>query len=274
MALFSNVESFVESAEVYHRRKELSTSLVKAWINSPEEYYRRAVLGVPYKATDAMEFGTMVHEDQLVGVWERSWVLIPKEVLSSNGARRGKAWEAFRDANAGKVLVKEEQVKQAEQIREAIAANKTARWLLESKAEAISEISLVGSVDLSAGLYPEEESLGYRGRLDLLFPGRIVDLKTCSDLSPKVMQYRPFDHGWDLAAFSYSGLVEGLTGTAPPVDFIVVETSEPFRVEVYSPSQRTLDAAGARWWDAVVAIRKAIQTDWFHRPDYPDRIIF
>lgn len=264
--MFRDVVSHIEPASVYHARRELSTSMLKDWIASPELYHRRHVLGIKKKPTDAMDFGTAVHEDQLLGIWEQSYVVIPPEVLASNGARRGAKWEAFRESHAGQVLLKEQDVTEIATIRESIAANPDARFLLES--EGLSEVSLVGTADL-----PGDGSTGYRGRIDRV--GRaIVDLKTTGDMSPRAMRYKPIDSGWDIAAWAYRGMWEALTGDRLPVYFIVVETCEPYRVEVYSPKDQTLAAAADRWLHAVVQIQDAAATGFWHRDGYPSAILF
>jgi hypothetical protein len=270
--MFRDVVSHIETHEQYHARRELSTSMVKDWIHSPEMYHRRNVLGIKKKATDPMDFGNAVHEDQLLSIWEQTYIVIPKEVLATNGARRGNAWDAFKAANEGKVLLKEQDVADLVAIRESIAANPDARYLLES--EGLSEVSLVGWADL-----PGEEGAGthYRGRLDRVMQAgerRIVDLKTTGDMSPRAMRYKPLDSCWDISGMAYSKMWEAMTGELLPVDFIVVETCEPYRVEVYSPSKATLAMALDRWLEAVIGIQSAVANGYWHRDGYPARIMF
>ena len=265
---FSNGQVVMgESSEAYHRRHEISASMVKTLLESPEEFYWTHVQKRPTKSSQAMDFGTVVHEEHLLAIWEQSWVQIPREALSSNGARRGSAWEAFKRENEGKILLKEDQTDKLKWIREALENNPLARELLEK--ESINEITITADAPLSNGTVQP-----MRGRIDKLHSA-IVDLKTLSDLDDRTVRYRPLDHKWDIQGVNYQLLVQSIRGgSLPDVYFIGVETSVPFRCEVICPTQQTLASAAILLQDAIEEIVERTKSGNWHRNGWPEPFSF
>jgi len=267
---FLNGQVHLESHDYYHGRREISASMVKSLLNSPEEFEWLHVLGNRKEASSAMDFGTAIHEDQLMGIWERSWVEIPREVLDSTGARRGNAWKAFQRENEGRVLLKGDQLGKMKIIAERMACNPIAAKLLERKAEGLSEISITADAPLSDG-----STQKVRGRLDLLLPDCIVDLKTIASLDDRTREYRPFDHNWHVQAVMYQLLVNAVRGgDLLPVYFIAVETSVPYRVEVLVPRADTLAAAAMLLQDAIEEIVERMKSGNWHRENWPEPFHF
>lgn len=264
MAFINGEVHIGESVEAYHRRLEISASMVKSFIGSPEQFYWESILKRRRESTESMDFGTVVHEDQLLGVWEQNWEVIPKEVLTSNGARRGAAWDAYKQEKAGKILLKVEQVEKLEYIRESIAGHPFAAELLSDK-NALNEISITADAPLTGGEYQK-----VRGRIDKL-TSAVIDFKTISDLSDKTVKYRPFDHRWDIQAVMYQLLVQSIRGgSVPDVYFIVVETSVPYRCEVFQPKGETLAAAALLLQDSIEQIVERMKSGNWHREFWPE----
>lgn len=272
--MFKNVTVEIEQAEKYHARQELSTSKVKDWADGPEVFHWYHVRGEKKKATDAMDFGTAVHEDQLLPIWQRRYTIIPPSALTSNGARRGTAWERFKAEHQGEVLLKEDAAKAIEDIRASLAAHPgIAEVLGHINGESLTEVSLIGELQV-VGF---DAAVPYRGRVDVLLLGqnaRIIDFKTTSDMSPRAMQYKPYDAGWDLQAAAYQGLVYALRGEVLPVDFVVMESTAPFRAEIYTPRQATIGDAFDRLIGYVADIQRAYASGDWHRTGWPGRIQF
>ena len=267
---FVNGQVHLESNSHYHGRREISASMVKALLSSPEEFEWLHILGHRKDSTPAMDFGSAIHEDQLMGIWDQSWVEIPREVLDSTGARRGNAWKAFQRENEGKVLLKSDQLDRMKILSERMAKNPIAAELLGRKAEGLSEISITAEAPLQDGSMQK-----VRGRLDLLLPDCIVDLKTISDLDDRTRRFRPFDHGWHVQAVMYQLLVNAVRGgELLPVYFIAVETSVPYRVEVLRPTQDTLSAAALLLQDAIEEIVERIKSGNWHREKWPEPFEF
>jgi hypothetical protein len=262
--MFEQGQFVFESASAYHSRKEISASAIKTFLRSPEHYYREQIQGIRRASTSSMDLGTTVHDECLLPAWERSYVVIPPEVLSSNGARRGTAWKEFQEANSDKVLIKEQDAAKLIAIRAAMESHPVAKDLLIAAKSQLVEITITAN----CGEVP------VRGRLDILLDDAIVDLKTTSDLSPREMSYRVKDHGWHLQAAMYQELVRSVREVRLPVFFVVVETVEPYRCEIYCPEQSTL-------WDGANAIQSAIdeiyrraKSENWHRSGWPEAIYF
>jgi hypothetical protein len=257
-----------EHIDSYHSRPEISASMVKSLLEAPELFHWEHILKRRRESTSSMDFGTAVHEDQLLAVWEQSWIEIPKEVLTSNGARRGAAWEAFKAEHKNKILLKAEQVEKLKYIREAIAGNPIAVDLLADDT-ALNEVSITADAPFrGGGVQP------VRGRIDRLGK-KIVDFKTISGLDDRIIQYRPQDHRWDVQAVMYQLLVQAIRGgELCDVHFIVVETTVPYRCEVFTPSHSSLAAAAILLQDAIEEIVERTKTGNWHREGWPEPHVF
>jgi len=259
-----------EHIDSYHRREEISASMVKDLLSSPEEFHWNHILKRRKESTAAMDFGTAVHEDQLLAVWDQSYKVIPKEVLSSNGARRGAAWLAYQRENEGSILLKEDQISNLKYIREAILNNPVAVQLLSRRSESLTEISITAEAPLQDGSYQK-----VRGRVDMLTPDSIIDFKTIADMGERTCNYRPYDHKWDVQAVMYQLLVQSVRGgELPPVYFLVVETSAPFRCEVFKPTESTLAGAALLLQDAIEEIIERTKSGNWHRDGWPEPFTF
>ena len=258
--MWTNANVHLESAIAYHSRAgETSASQTKDYIASPRGYFRSHYLGSKKQTTTAMEFGSVVHEEALLDAIERSYLIIPKDVLSKAGAKNGKAWDEYKAANAGRLLLKESEVDTMRCMLDAVKSHPLGRGLFEDQF-AYKELTITAESTVVGQEYSGLANVVWpvRGRLDYVIPSRIKDLKTTGDLSPRGMQYRPFDLGWDVSAEYYRRLWHALTGDWVGVDFVVVETKEPFRVEVWSPRAETLRIAGEK----IDAAHQGMFSDW------------
>jgi len=92
----------------YRETKAISQSVLKAIAKSPRKFEAYQNGTMEFEPTDAMDLGSLV-DSMLLTPSEVAeyFVEIPETgVLTSNGQRRGKAWDAFEEANAGKTLLK------------------------------------------------------------------------------------------------------------------------------------------------------------------------
>lgn len=269
MAFLNGQVHIGEEASSYHSRPEISASMVKTLLKSPEDFYWAHILKRPTKSSDSMDLGTAIHEDQLLAVWEQSWIEIPREALSSAGRRQGGAWDAFKAQNKGKILLKSDQVEKLKYIRESIENNPLAMDLLKASGESINEITITADVPM-----PDGTTQPVRGRIDKL-NDFVLDFKSLSDLSDRMVQYRPSDHRWDIQAVMYQLLVQAIRGgSVPDVYFIGVETTVPYRCEVFHPSQQTLAAAALVLQDAIAEIVERTKSGNWHRNGWPEPHVF
>ena len=169
----------------------------------------------PTEPTDAMQFGTLVH----AAILEPSSFAAGLAIWTG-GRRAGKEWEQFNDDNAGKMIVRPDELNSLMQLSAAVHAKPLAHRLI---AESEHEVVI------------QWESPAYgkaKARLDgLLKDGTFFDFKTTGKITEFAKQV---SNGYDLQMGWYR---EGLD-TIKPIKrrkgyFIVCETSAPYDVAVY-----------------------------------------
>jgi len=210
----------------YHASPGLSSTGMRWLLRSPK-HYRQAMDHRVEKA--AFDLGHLVHAKVLgVGM---GVVVIPEDVLASNGAASTKAAKEFIAAARadGMVPVKDDIFTKVYAITEAVLANPKAAALL----------SLPGDAEVS--LFADDPGTGVhlRGRIDKLgtFPdGRLVniDLKTTTDVRRRKIVRAIEDFGYDVQSETY-GLLLRLTHPSSifaPTHLIFVETEPPHEVRV------------------------------------------
>jgi len=249
---WSDVAVEFESAEAYHARPGISTSRLKKLIESPEAFDLEFNQGkMASKTTDSMDFGSVLHEDVLLEAVERDWLVIPASALAkpkspgADGARIGKAWEDFKAANPGRLMIKAGDVARIEGCIAGIKANKRAAELLYAGRDKTNAYRVRTEVTITAtvSMTYEGELLWdtFRGRLDYIWPRIVVDLKSTGEADIEQLPYRMRDLGYDMQAAAYQTLAGLLDGVSRSVQFVVVETKPPYRCDVWEPKPRTLD---------------------------------
>lgn len=209
----------------YHASPGLSSTGMK-WILRSPKHYRQAMDHRIEKA--AFDLGHCVHAKVLgVGM---GIVVIPVDILASNGATNTKAAKEFiTEARAlGQVPVKADVAARVDHIAEAVLANPKAAGLL----------SLPGDVEVSLFADDPDTGVNLRGRIDKLgtFPdGRLVniDLKTTSDVRRRKIIRAIEDFGYDVQSETYRHLLRLTTGKdVAPTHLIFVEVERPHEVRV------------------------------------------
>lgn len=206
------------------------------------KHYRHA-LTAPRKDTAAFLLGRAV--DELVftppGQSCASLAVYP-------GARRaGKEWDAFEAANAGRIIVKENELATATAMRDAVWADPDARYLLNNGK---SQVTLQWTHAPTGALL--------RSRLDWLDSVElpvIVELKTTRHIEPDAYERDAENLLYRAQTGMYAAGVEALTGTWPEVYSIVVENVAPHDVVVYRvPDEILVDGwRTAEGWVRAVA---------------------
>jgi hypothetical protein len=209
----------------YHASPGLSSTGMKWLLRSPKHYRQNMDHRVEKAAFD---LGHCVHAKVLgVGM---GVVVIPAEVLASNGATSTKEAKAFiaESRAAGLVPVKADLVAKVNAIAEAVLAN--------SKAHAL--LSLDGDTEVSLFADDPDTGVHMRGRIDYLgtFPdGRLVniDLKTTTDVRRRKIIRTIEDFGYDVQSETYRHLLRLTTGAdIAPTHLVFVETEPPHEVRV------------------------------------------
>jgi len=160
-------------AAEYHARAEWSQSQFTTLPSSPEDFYGSYIAKeFVFKTTADMELGTNLH-----AVWleKQELLVIPPSALTSNGQRRGKNWEGWKEDHPDNPGVLEKDTVKIRAMLHHGLDCPTVRSLMEAEGEV--ELSIVG-VD-------QETGLPLRARLDkraMAASGRyyIVDLKSTS----------------------------------------------------------------------------------------------
>lgn len=210
--------------DAYHGLPGLSATSMKWLLRSPA-YYRHRV----DHRTERPEFdlGHAVHS-RVLGVGSEV-VLIPDELLASNGAASTKAAKEFIEAAraAGQVPVKADTHATVTAVAEAVLRHPKAKALLQRDGD--PEVSLFAD--------DPQTGVPIRGRVDwltTLTDGRAlnVDLKTTTDARTHAIVRAVETYGYDIQSETYRHLLR-LTGHDPaPTQLIFVEVDPPHEVHV------------------------------------------
>lgn len=214
----------------YHSRTSVSRSMLATFAESPRLYEAMYVTQTvtPVDESDALTIGTGTHAVCLKDAIElNKIVVIPDSALTSNGQRRGKAWESFVSDNPGKTLMLPKQLE-------------LCRVLSARLTELIGAFVANPRARLEQEYHWIERELSMRAKLDIIVPTRdgilVVDLKTAADVSEWGFWKAVRDRRLWLQDAHYTAAAE--TEFFEPVMFLfaAVEKSEPYRTRVYSLS--------------------------------------
>lgn len=215
----------------YSSLKHVATSL---------KHYRHA-LTAPRKDTAALLLGRAV--DELVftppGQTPASLAVYPGAV------RRGKEWDAFEAAHAGRVIVKESELATAQAMRDAVWADPDARRLLD---RGRPQATLQWTHTATGALL--------KSRVDWLVlegdPPAFVELKSSRRIEPDAYERDAENFLYRAQTGMYATGIEECVGQWPRAYSIVVENIPPHDVVVYSVGD---DILVDGWRTAEVWIR-------------------
>jgi exodeoxyribonuclease VIII len=207
----------------YRKIDAVHWTTLKAMRQSPMHYHHLAAH--PIEDTAAMREGRAVH----TAVLEPD--RFPLDYAVWDGARRaGKGWEAFRDANQGRTILKRDEYEWCLDLRDAVRRHPVARHLLK-----------VGEPEKTILWTDEATGLPCKGRVDWLNGIGLCDLKTAADLDPMRFGATAARLGYHCQlAFYRAGL--RATGVEAPVKIMAVEKSPPYDVAVFTLDDDTLYA--------------------------------
>lgn len=120
----------------YHADPSWSRSQIGDLIESPPLFFGRHIAKTfqrenPGSIPTALDVGTVAHWClSNPGGWKRVVAIIPRDVLNDQGHRKGSAWTEWRDANAGKVLMKREEFIPIDFMFTSVWNHPKASWLL------------------------------------------------------------------------------------------------------------------------------------------------
>lgn len=149
-------------------------------------------------------------------------------VIWDGKVRRGKEWDAFREANSGKEILKRSEFSTAMALQNAVRSDPVAApYLLRGQAEQ----SIVWTDEVTG--------IACKGRADWI-GSALVDMKTTRDASPEGFAREAWRYGyWAQLAFYSDGLVASGERVRPVV-IIAVEAEPPHPVVVYRLTEERL----------------------------------
>jgi hypothetical protein len=214
----------------YEGLRAVSQSELKVLQRSPRRFQAQYITKtLQVEPSDAMEFGTLVHgmtlQPHLV---DDQVAVIPADVLTSNGQRRGKAWDAFVEENSSKLIVRQADYDRARRIAERVWDHPFYKLVFDWQQYVEVPIQWVD---------PTVE-VACKGIPDIVCNNEwIIDIKTTGDLTGfvqgrDVLVSRTIaEFGYHLqAAFYLTGASEFYNDRKTRFALVVVETKEPYRV--------------------------------------------
>lgn len=204
----------------------VSHSELDVFIQSPTLYHGRYRSGeFPREESDSLEFGAAFHAVLLDGVRVADAVVkIPADVLTSNGQRRGKAWEEFQAEHGGHatLLLPADYERFCTMLR-SIDHEPAARRVF---ADAVDREASIVWTD-------RETRVVCRCRLDVLTEWCVADLKTTASVNPKQFSAAAYRFGYHRQAAWYLDGYRALYGDSMPFVFVAVEKKPPFTCAVF-----------------------------------------
>ena len=213
----------------YQKMPGINFSSLKLLMTHSPRYLKWALDSGEDKTTPARELGSLVH----------ALVLEPEKFESNyavyDGVRRGKSWDEFSSNNTEKTIVKHDAF---------LAAAKTASAVLDQYGGVINHPAAHREVSVS--WKDVETYLECRGRIDILSPEGLIDIKTTRRTNSDDFVRDVFSNlYYAQMAFYYQGMLAA-TETPRPAFILGVSTEPPhdvFRVNIGGDVM----AAGMRW---------------------------
>lgn len=214
----------IDSA-IYHKSPGVSNSMLKHLKRSPA--HLQTAIAQPDEQTDAMLFGSIVHQIILEPAKPAFWVVRPEGLDGRTAA--GKAWAA--QAGNKPVLSNEDWLR-VTGVTNAVLTHPTASRALASGK---SEVSVYKNFSLGG-------TVMRRARIDFVNDGNaLVDIKTTVDARPEEFAKQAYNLSYHMQAAYYldiynDALPEGETRKDSFV-FIAVEKEAPFAISVLDLDQ-------------------------------------
>ncbi len=167
----------------------------------------------------------------------------------TGGVRRGRAWDAFVAANAGRELLKEDEQEHCLAVQAAVRNDaKAAKYLAGGQ----GEVTMFWTHSVPAlGALPGY-SMDCKGRIDFKANlGAIVDLKTTRNASPSGFAKEAWNYRYHTQAAYYVDGYEAATGERLPYVIVAVENEAPHMVQVYRVPDHILDVGRDEYRDLL-----------------------
>ncbi|QSX32491.1 PD-(D/E)XK nuclease-like domain-containing protein [Shewanella avicenniae] len=199
-------------SEVYHRANGVSNSKLKLFISCPRKYQARYITGESeQKQNKAFDLGKAAHGLILEPEkFNSEFIRQPDDIA----VRRGKAWDAFKDANPNKVIITGEDWTHCFGIRDAVLRHHFGARLLSGGRAEVSFFKR----DATTGLI-------IKCRPDYMLGDLITDVKTAASSEPEAFG----KHAASLLYHMQDAIYRDITGL-PDFAFLAVEKEPPYVV--------------------------------------------
>lgn len=194
--------------------------------------------------TEAKGFGTISHLCLLQPDDFKALVVKGPDVH-----RNTKDWKTFAAENAGKILVKGDELERHLAIREQVWSNRAARALLNNSRR-----------ELSITWTHEPTLLPCKGRLDVAAAGIVADFKTCTSADPTRFSKAIYDHQYHVQGAMYVEAAQAAFDQRHEYAIIAAEKDPPYAVAVYRLDARALEIGERHLNQYRRAVAHAIRT--------------
>ena len=208
----------------YQQAEGINASSIKAGVVSMK-HMRHAMTKGYKETTAAMQFGKLAHAAILEPL-----VLVHDCIVWDGGDKRGKDWTAFKADNEDKDIVTASELAKLQTVVASVQSNEEAYRLISNSRHEVS-------------CFWEDESYGLaKARLDGVFDGGIVEVKTVSNISQRAVSNQFVNMGYDIQVgwYQHAAEVFGLV-KSKKVWMVYVESVEPFDVAVFTIPKRTIN---------------------------------
>lgn len=244
-----------------------SQSDLKAVWDDAQLWHETHVLKSIAKPDDSHyhEWGRAV-ESALRDGFKESVTIIPVDVLTSNGARRGKAWDAYKEEHKDKTLVTEKEYLDRyfglERAVENVDGHKYANALLRD-----------GDPIWNARISWSADEFEMKGEADVvrLNSDILVDVKSSAANDPRSFERDVIKFGYDIQAAAYIEAFSTLQNNDVHgwrYFWVVVQNKAPWRVEVYDASEDLIEFGFERLRDRKDWFKQCRDSDVWRSPTH------
>ena len=229
----------------------------------------------PPAPSPALAFGTLVHTIVLEPEKADAYVALDAVSIAGNNPKTGRPYDsptmtakwkaAVAEAEQdGKTVVALAEWEAAHRMADAVHAHPAASRVLE----------LCNRREVS-GWAKHPTGVLVKGRLDLLGPGLVADLKTTQDANPETFGKTCHDFGYHVSAANYMDVALAAGEDVQGFCFVNVEKAEPYRVSVVQLTESAIDlgrermAEACRRWLDLGRVELPQYGDGFHTVDLP-----
>lgn len=250
------------SNENYHAIKSyLSRSALMDYARSPYTYWAKHLnpdRPNQEKNTPAINLGKAFHTMMLEPhLFEKSFYVLPEKVLLKNVGKE--AYEAYKKAEEEGTSFKDKVVLTRNDYELLLAMQ--ARFNSNGRAKELIEGALY---ELSFFWQDEHSRLMLKARPDILHENMIVDLKTCSDASPRAYQAEMVRYGYHIQGAMIRDAVEAIEGRRiNNVINICIETKYPYNMAIYIIDEFAIDEGQIKYKNILLEMKRALEENSF-----------